>query len=94
MKELIIDDFVLHYKVDNLPGYYTETKFYLGITVITKKKYLFFGPTVTITEPEFVFGVPYDIEDPELTKDDVRNIIEKKITVLKRKAEIDRGEII
>ena len=75
-------------------GRYYETDFYQGVTIETHKKYIFFGPEITKEVPNKVFSFEGNIESNSLTKEELRKILEKKVKLLDRQAEIDRGELI
>lgn len=75
-------------------GDYYWTDFYEGTETETYKKWLFFGPTLTKEVGKWVFKVYLNIENPHLTKSEIRQHIERAVELLERKEEIERGEII
>lgn len=71
------------------------TKFYKPTPIIkTRKKYIFWGPEVSHLEYEELFSIEVDIESERYTKEEITQKILKEIVKLKRKEEIERGEII
>ena len=79
-------------------GEYLYTRFYYGVDVTVRKKYYLFGEKITIETPRFAFSVEYDIENPDISKEDLRNRLENELVsvekLLDRKSEILRGEYI
>jgi hypothetical protein len=55
---------------------------------------LFFGPKITVEVPIQVFKFEGDIKSNHFTKEELRKKLEKKVKLLDRQAEIDRGELI
>lgn len=75
----------------------TQTSFYdQPTTEKVSKLFVFFGPTETeyINDTPPKFSVDIDIEDPKYSKEAVKELIDAQLTILKRKQEIARGEII
>ena len=70
------------------------TEFYKEIKIKTRKKYFLFGPIVEIEEPIILFEVGFWITSERYTKDELRTILEKKVELLHRKKEIEKGELI
>lgn len=70
------------------------THFYKYGGVKEVKKYLFFGPMIKKDIWDMVFTIQENIECPDFTKKEIRKMIEKKVELLKREEEIERGEII
>jgi hypothetical protein len=71
-----------------------ETEFYEGTEMVTKRKYWLFGPKITVEQPKLIFKLYIDIEDETYTKQDIRDKIRRKVELLNRKLEIEKGEII
>lgn len=71
-----------------------ETVFYEGTQIVSKKKYLLFGETITKEVPREIFRLYFNIEDEGRTKSETRAIIERRLELLDRKAQIERGEIV
>ena len=71
-----------------------ETEFYEGTEMVTKRKYWLFGPEITVEQPKLIFKLYIDIEDETYTKQDIRDKIRRKVELLNRKLEIEKGEII
>ena len=71
-----------------------ETEFYEGTEMVTKRKYWLFGPEITVEQPKLIFKLYLDIEDETYTKQDIRDKIRRKVELLNRKLEIEKGEII
>ena len=70
------------------------TEFYKEIKIKTRKKYFLFGPIVEIEEPIILFKVYFWITSERYTKDELRAKLEKKVELLHRKKEIEKGELI
>lgn len=75
-------------------GDYAKTTFYQGTKTETYRKYWLFGPMITVEVPIEVFVFDDDIESNRFTKEELRQKLEKKVKLLDRQAEIDRGELI
>jgi hypothetical protein len=79
-------------------GESTWYNFYEGTTTrtTTYKRFIFFGETITISEtkPKHIFTIHSDIESKNLTKTDVRKMIEKQLELLDREEEIKKGNLI
>ncbi len=58
------------------------------------KKYLFFGPLVKKVTYNFLFSLNLNIEDESYSKSVIEKHFEHEVKKLKRKKEIERGEII
>ena len=71
-----------------------ETVFYEGTQIVSKKKYLLFGETITKEVPYEIFRLYFNIEDEGRTKSETRAIIERRLELLDRKVQIERGEIV
>jgi len=71
-----------------------ETIFYEGTEIKKYKKYFLFGPIITKEIPKQIFKLYYNIEDESMTKSDIKSAICRKLELLGRKSEIERGEII
>jgi len=101
MKTIKIKGVEFKYKVflyDDGYDCFSYTKFYKGTEIKTRKKWLFFGETITKEIPIFQFEVKIDIENPRYTKEQMRQIIEKEFNrsynSINRIEEIENGEII
>lgn len=102
MKELTIEHrgriWNLKYQVfndyDEYNGTYYWTEFYMGTETRTFKRFLFFGETITKTEPKMVFKVWKNIESVGYTKDQIRTSITHELDLLVRADEIAKGEIV
>jgi len=97
MKTITYEDKTYEYDVvstdAHLPRYRTD--FYDECQEsYTYRKYLLFGPEIIRTYKKVAFSLDFDIESYFLTKEDIRNAIKKKYNLIKRKEEIERGEII
>jgi hypothetical protein len=53
-----------------------------------------FGPVVDVPDHEVAFSVYFNIEDEGRTKEELRDILERKVKLLGRKKEILNGELI
>lgn len=71
-----------------------QTVFYEGKISKNRKKWFLFGPEISISKPKELFKLYFNIEDPNLTKSDIRFTLERKIELLNREKEIEEGEII
>lgn len=71
-----------------------QTVFYEGTISKNRKKWFLFGPEIIISKPKELFKLYFNIEDPNLTKSDIRFTLERKIELLNREKEIEEGEII
>lgn len=58
------------------------------------RKYLFFGPLIEKTKYKKVFQIVFNVEDPRYTKLEVRKELNRRIDLMNRKSEIERGEIV
>ncbi len=98
MKTLTINNYTFKYEifsdVSELDGVYYWTNFYQGEEVITRKKFWLFGEKITETKPKLVFKINENIESEKFTKEDIRAMILRKVQLMERKSEIERGEII
>ena len=98
MKEINVNGRIFQYEViannNGEYGYYYETMFYEGVETYTIRKYLLFGPKLTKTRPKYVFTIDCNIESESYTKSEIRSRVLKKVELLERKKQIERGEII
>ena len=94
LKTLEINGITLQYEVVNSSDGSNNTEFYLGTTSRKYKKYGFFGKEMTEVNPNYVFTIWKDIEYHGYTKKQVRGWIEYELSLLNRKEEIKKGEII
>lgn len=74
-------------------GFY-RTNFFEGTETITERKFWLFGPKITKEQPKMIFKLDLDIRDINYTKKEIKNKIQRKLELLERGAEIERGEII
>lgn len=84
-----IDGRKLEYYVDQ----FNDTMIYEEREV-TRKKWFLFGETIKVKKDVLLFRFNWNITNPRYTKKEVRKEIEKKLKILKREEEINRGEII
>ena len=97
METIIISGREFQYKIfwyDGEFNSYAETIFYQGIKTETKRKYFLFGPKITVEVPIQVFTFSGNIKSNHYTKKELRKILEKKVEMLDRQAEIDAGKLI
>jgi hypothetical protein len=97
MKSLTIDGQTFKYELfcDTTEyGDYHWTEFYQGEETVTRKKFWLFGEKITKVHPKMVFKLNINIEDEGYTKGDIRTMIFRKIKLMNRKSEIERGEIV
>jgi hypothetical protein len=71
-----------------------ETIFYEGTEVKTRKKFLLFGEKIEKLVPKEIFRLYLDIEDEGMTRSEARRKIERRLELLDRKEQIERGELI
>ena len=88
------DYFYIVYHDFDYDGESIWTVFFKETEIEIRKKYLFFGPIIKKEYPKELFTVTGDIENENLTKEEVKSIIERKVELLKRKEQIKNGEII
>lgn len=98
MRTINVDGRKLSYTLKPSEGSYGlifyETEFFEGVKLVTKKKYLLFGPEITIEEPNKIFTISRNIENPELSKEECKKIIKKHLSIYDRKLEIQKGQLI
>ena len=103
MKEILINGEKWWYKITNYSygeyGMFTqpETSFYKEpYKIKTSKKYVFFGPLIEekIQNDNAVFSIPLDVRNPSNSKEKIKEAIDKELAILKRRKEIQNGEII
>lgn len=95
MKELTIRGKTLQYKVFvNEYDSYDYTEFYMGTYTVSKRKYIFFGETITEVKHKHVFTIYKNIEDKHYSSIEIRELILRELGLLDREAQINRGEII
>jgi hypothetical protein len=97
MKEITIGNRTLQFQVKceaNEADSYEYTEFYEGNETVTRKKWLFFGETITEEKPKLVFTIYSDITSSHLTKEYWRREISKQLELLDRRDEIIKGEYI
>lgn len=96
MKTIKVNDIELQYevKVDVSEwGINTWTEFYLGTETVTKRKYWLFGPLITKEFPKLAFEIYEDANDPSLSKQFWKTSIQRKLELLNRREELERGEL-
>jgi hypothetical protein len=112
MKKITIGNRTLEYEIvldeDDYGGYSSScivTDFYEGTEIINECYGFLLLKKRAVEKPKFIFTLRFDIEDPKITKEQLRKSLESKIEeidkkdtkdkkILDRKAEIDRGELI
>lgn len=97
MKEIVINSTPLQYKTvydTSEHGETARTEFFSGITTVTKKKWIFYGPTYEETVPKKIFTIWADTQDPSLSKDWWRSEILKQLAKFERIKELEKGELI
>jgi hypothetical protein len=97
MKEITIGNRTLQFAVlceANEADSYEYTEFYEGTKTATRKKWLLWGKTITTEKPKLVFTIYNDITSTKLTKEYWRTEISKKLELLDRRDQIERGEYI
>ena len=97
MKEITIGNRTLQFEVKceaSECDSYEFTEFYEGTETVTRKKWLFWGETITEVKPKLVFTIWRDITSPKLTKEYWRREIGKEIELLDRRDQILNGEYI
>lgn len=96
MKEVTVDKYTFKYKTFieySEWGTHVETVFYHGYETVSRKKWFFFGPEIVEENPKKVFSIYADSSDVNISKRWWREEIRKKIEILDRKYEIERGEL-
>jgi hypothetical protein len=72
-------------------GFYTQ--FYQGTEEVTVTTWVFWKDSLTV--PKKVFIVDFWIEEADhYTKEELRALLERKVKLLHRKRELERGELI
>jgi lipopolysaccharide assembly outer membrane protein LptD (OstA) len=97
LKKIELDGIQMEYQVFVSVSEFGEhniTQFYIGTKTTIKRKYCLFGKKIIKVEPFNVFTLYINIEDPNYTKKDIRELIERELALLGRKSEIERGEIV
>ena len=99
MKEITINGEVFQYEVDSETdpyefGHYYWTDFYQGTEKKLRPQWKFWKGLKTVEVPKYVFTVHDNIESEHLSKEEVRELVERPIKLLRRKGEIQRGEIV
>jgi len=97
MKKITIEGKTFEYKVLEIfdgPRYHTKFYFPGETEKVIRYKYLFWGKYTTI-EPKEAFTVcDFNIENPIYSKDEVKKRIMKKLSIILRREEIEKGELI
>lgn len=70
------------------------TNFYQGTEDVSYRQFLFFGKKITKTRPKFSFQVDINIENPNFTKEQVKEKIDAQLKLIARRKQILNGEII
>lgn len=92
MKKIVIKGKEFGYKVHNhtdgfydssLTVFFTET-----VTRKTRKYYEVFGPVAEYEEPIELFKVDFNIEDPTMSRNEIKLILERKVELFERESEI------
>ena len=94
MKEIQIDGRTLQFESFTDRWGDKKTIFYEGKESYEVKKYLLFGEKITKIRNKEIFRLDFDVSDLTNTKEMWRNLIRKNLDFLKRKEELDRGELI
>jgi len=97
MKEIAINGETFMYRVCwqmNEHYDYEWTEFFKEVKFTYRKKFFLFGKRIRIDKPQVLFTVAFSIEDHTITKEEVHDKLERAIALLRRKEEIERGEII
>jgi hypothetical protein len=97
LKKIELDGIQMEYQVYSHVSEYGEnewTEFYIGTKTSVRRKYGIFGEKIKKEKPFKVFELNISIEDPNYTKKDIRKRIERKLELLGRESEIERGEIV
>lgn len=96
MKEITIKGVTLHYETTY--GYHegesVHTNFYIGTTLITKKKWVFCGPTYEEVVLKKVFTIYADTMNVRLSKSWWNSKISEQLDLINRAMELERGELI
>jgi len=74
---------ILYYQSSHGSGYWTE--FYQGTEVKSRKKYIFWGEIINKTVPKLMFKIWNNIEDSRYTKDDIRKMLLREVSLINRK---------
>lgn len=97
MKEITIGNRTLQFQVKceaNEAESYEYTEFYEGTETVSRKKWVFWGKTITEERPKLVFTIYSDICSTNLTKEYWRREINKKLELLDRRDQILKGEYV
>lgn len=97
MEEIKIGNRTLQFKVcceADEAGIYNYTEFYYGTRTVTRKKWIFWGETITKEVPVLVFTIYQDINSPRLTKEYWRREIGIQLDLLNRRDQLTRKEYI
>ena len=93
MKEIQIDGRTLQYESFTDRWEVKKTIFYEGKESYEVKKYFLFGKKITKIRNKEIFRLNFDVSDFTITKEMWENAIRKSLDFLKRKEELDRGEL-
>lgn len=88
MKTININGKEFQYKIVESIDYdwhIIATEFYDGVKEIKHKKYWLFGPIITKTVPNYVYRLPYNIEDPSYSKESIDRSMLSFVTYLQSK---------
>lgn len=103
MKEILINGEKWWYKITSYShgeyGMYIQpqTSFYKEpYQIQTTRKYLFFGPLIEekVENNKPDFSIRLEVTNPKNSKEQIKEVIDKELAIIKRKKEIENGEII
>jgi hypothetical protein len=101
MKEINIDGRILKYQLmcdcDEY-GTWEWTEFYEGTEIVTKTVrsgwFDLFGTRVQVEKPKLIFTIEMSCDDDRITKEEWRKRILRELSLLNRREELERGELI
>lgn len=98
MKEINIEGRILQYEtVSSNDGWADSsmvTKFYEGEEEFWEKKFIIFGEREIKKRPKFLFEIFADTQNDRLSKEWWREKIKNELSLLNRRAELDKNELI
>lgn len=97
IKSLVVSNTTLYYRLGYHDLHYDTvhyTQFYLELKTKFVKKYWLWGELVEVPDYQEAFRVNFDIEQPTHTKNELREILERKLELYYREDQIKRGELI
>lgn len=94
LKKIVYHDITYLYEISN--NIFEGGTYIYDSTPIEyiERKYVFFGPRVVKTKYEFLFYTHMDIELPCYTKSDIESKFRYELNLIKRKKEIESGNIL